>query len=317
MRAIENLEIIAANRDDLLTTEYRQLVTRFEPVLGVSWVKMNPSSIPCFNQELLHELRAYHQSLENSMGKVELEGKSYRIQYSILASETPGVFNLGGELGLFRQLIRQGDRKSLLHYAVMCIDAMASRINHCNLPLTTISLIQGDALGGGFEAALTSDILIAERNSKMGFPEILFNLFPGMGAYSFAARKIGPAQAEKMILSGTIYSAEELHALGVVDVLVDEGEGESAVYDYIRRQTRYANGYRAVQRARQRFNPVTYQELMDITTIWVDAALQLGEKDLKVMDRFVRSQQKLFCADEQILPAMLARHVPEVTALRV
>ncbi|MES1982559.1 MAG: crotonase/enoyl-CoA hydratase family protein [Pseudomonadota bacterium] len=316
MRSIEGIEIISGIRGDILDAEYQQLSTRFDPELGISWVTMNPSSIPCFNKDLLQELREYHQSIEATGGRMELEGKSYPIHYSILASETPGVFNLGGELALFRQLIRQGDRDSLLHYAVMCIDAMASRINHCNLPITTISLIQGDALGGGFEAALTSDILIAERNSKMGFPEILFNLFPGMGAYSFAARKIGQAQAEKMILSGTIYGAEELHAMGVVDVLVEEGEGESAVYDYIRRQARYANGYRAVQRARQRFNPVTYQELMDITTIWVDAALQLREKDLKVMDRFVRSQQRLFGAGDHVLHGIRNRHVSEA-AFRV
>jgi len=139
---------------------------------------------------------------------------------------------------------------------------------------------------------LNSDIIIAERVSKMGFPEILFNLFPGMGAYSFLARKIGTVQAEMMILSGKLYSAEELYEIGLVDVMVEDGEGEEAVYDYVAKQTRRSNGYIAVQKARQRFNPVTYQELMDISGIWVDTALQLSEKDLKVMDRFVRSQQK-------------------------
>ena len=53
-----------------------------------------------------------------------------------------------------------------------------------NLPFTTISLVQGDALGGGFEAALCGDIIIAEKQARFGFPEVLFNLFPGMGAYN-------------------------------------------------------------------------------------------------------------------------------------
>ena len=229
-----------------------------------------------------------------------MAGKLHPIRYSVVASHTPGVFNLGGQLALFSQLIRDGDRQSLMHYATKCIDVMMPRINNFNLPLSTISLIQGDALGGGLESALTSDVIIAERSSKMGFPEILFNLFPGMGAYSLVARKIGVAQAEKMILSGHIYSAEELHALGLVDVLAEDGEGEDAVHDYIRRQARYSNGYLAVQRARQRFNPVTYHELMDITTIWADAALLLAEKDLKVMNRLIRSQQKLFGRNNQI-----------------
>ena len=51
--------------------------------------------------------------------------------------------------------------------------------------------MQGECLGGGFEAALSSDVIVAEKSARFGFPEILFNLFPGMGAYSFLERKIG------------------------------------------------------------------------------------------------------------------------------
>jgi DSF synthase len=287
------------NANNPTKIQYTQLVTQFEPEDGVSWVFMNPEGVPCFDQNLLSELRQYHESVEDCGGKIWMNGEFYPIRYMVLASKAPGVFNLGGQLALFSQLIRNADREALMKYAKMCIDAMASRIKHCNLPVVTISLIQGDALGGGFEAALTSDIIIAERSAKMGFPEILFNLFPGMGAYSFLARKLGTAQAEKMILSGKLYSAEELCELGLVDVLVEDGQGEQAVYDYIEKQARRSNGFIAVQNARKRFNPVTYQELMDITDIWVDTALKLGEKDLRVMDRFVRSQQKLFDKSEQ------------------
>ncbi len=279
---------------------YSQLSTRFDHEYGILWGMMDPKGVPCYNLELLSELQKYHKSVEDCGGKIWLGSELRSIRYLILGSNTPGVFNLGGQLALFKQLIRNADRNALMHYATMCIDAMASRIRHCDLPLITISLVQGDALGGGFEAALTSDIIIAERRSRMGFPEILFNLFPGMGAYSFLARKIGSVEAEKMILSGKLYSAEELHELGLVDVLAEDGYGEMAVYEYIRKQTRHANGYMALQKAKQRFSPVTYQELMDITTVWVDAALNLDEKDIKVMERLARSQQKLFEKEPEI-----------------
>jgi DSF synthase len=91
-----------------------------------------------------------------------------------------------------------------------------------------------------------------------------------------------------------MYRAEELYEAGLVDILAEDGKGMEAVNDYIKKQERRSNGFLAVQKARHRFNPVTHQELMDITTVWVDAALKLNEKDLKVMDRFVRSQEKLF-----------------------
>ena len=51
-----------------------------------------------------------------------------------------------------------------------------------NLPMVTIALVQGDALGGGFECALAHDLIIAERSAKLGLPEVLVNLFPGIGA---------------------------------------------------------------------------------------------------------------------------------------
>ena len=79
-------------------------------------------------------------------------------------------------------------------------------------------------MGGGFECALSGNVLIAERGAKMGFPEILFNLFPGMGAMTLLGRKIGYSKAEKVILSGKLYTAEEMYELGVVDVLVEPGE---------------------------------------------------------------------------------------------
>jgi DSF synthase len=277
-----------------LDESFTQLTTRFDPEFGMLWTYSDPEGVPCFNMTFLDELIRHHDQIKNSEGLLTMNGEEHKIRYSIGASLVPGVFNLGGEISLFRQLIRARDRAGLLNYATKCVDGLIRRIHHFDLPITTISLVQGDALGGGFEAVLTSDIIIAEKSSTLGFPEILFNLFPGMGAYSLLGRKVGSAKAEKIILSGKMYKAEELLEMGVVDVLAEDGDGENALYDYVRKQERRANGYQAVQRARHRFNPVTYAELLDITTIWVDAAMNLTEKDLKVMDRLVRSQEKQF-----------------------
>ena len=161
---------------------------------------------------------------------------------------------------------------------------------HYDLDLTTISLIQGDALGGGFEAALSSNIIVAERGVKMGLPEVLFNLFPGMGAYSLLSRKIGFAAAEKMIISGQLYSAEQLYDMGVVDILAEQGEGEVAVYRYIKSLRRSMNSYRSVQQVKDICNQVTYEELLKIGNVWADAAINLTEKDLRMMKRLVSRQ---------------------------
>ena len=214
------------------------------------------------------------------------------IKYIVWDSRMPGVWNLGGDLELFASLIRRQDRDSLMRYARAVIEEGYSNATNLNLPLITVSLVRGDALGGGFEAALSSNVIIAERSAKFGLPEILFNLFPGMGAYSYLVRRISPAQAERMITSGRLYTADELYELGVVDVLADDGLGTEALYDYIGRSGRRHAAHRAIFRARDRVNPLSIDELTDIAVSWVDTALGLNEGDLRKMGRLVVAQDR-------------------------
>jgi len=288
-----NVEFLSAMSNPI-KFRYENLVNRFDIEGGILWTGMNPQGVPCCTPALLDDLYNHHKSIENCGGKLQVGDDLHTIHYSVVASVIPGVFNLGGNLELFSHLIKSKHRQALVDYSIRCLDVMHLRMNHFKSTLITVSLVQGDALGGGLEAALTSDIIIAERSAKMGFPEMLFNLIPGHGAFSLVARKIGVTNAEKMIMSGKLFSAEELLEMGLVDVLAEDGLGEEAVYDYVDKQSRRSNGYMALKKARQRFNPVTYQEMVDIMHVWVEAALRLSDRDLKVMDRFVRSQQKLF-----------------------
>ena len=218
----------------------------------------------------------------------ETNGEKY--DFLVLGSDLEGVFNLGGDLDLFSKYIRNQDRDGLLQYAIHSIDLVYQNLTHLGEDLTTISLIQGDALGGGFESAVSANVVIAERGSKIGLPEVLFNLFPGMGAFSLLSRKIGFAAAEKMIMSGELYTAEQLHDMGVVDILAEKGEGEVAVYRYIKSLKRSMNSYRSMQKVKGICNQVSYEELVDIATVWADAALKLTEKNLRMMQHLVRRQ---------------------------
>jgi len=278
--------------EGMFKRDYKQIEVKFEPEYSVAWTYLNPTGVPCFNPGILEEIREHDEAIESSGGRLLHHGDLRQIRYYVVASKTENVFNFGGDLALFTQLVRAQDRDALAQYAKLCVRNMYSRIVSYNSPLTTISLVQGEALGGGFETVLSSNVIIAERCARMGMPEILFNLFPGMGAYSLLGRRLGMKKAEEMIFSGRIYTAAELHEMGVVDVLVDDGLGEAAVYDYIRSNERRRNGMQAVFSCRQHFQPVTYEEMLNITTVWVNAALRLEERDLKLMARLVSSQSK-------------------------
>jgi len=263
-----------------------QLKTYYDNKNKIGWFLMKGSPRPSFTVKLLSEISDYFKTVKQEMA--ETNGEKY--DFLVLGSDIDGVFNLGGDLDLFRQYINNQDRDGLIRYAKHSIDLVYQNMTHLGENLTTISLIQGDALGGGFESAISANVVVAERGAKAGLPEVLFNLFPGMGAFSLLSRKIGFAEAEKMILSGGLYSAERLYDMGVVDVLAEKGEGEIAVYRYIKSNQRSMNSYRSMQQVKDICNQVSYQELIDIGTVWADAALKLSTKDLRMMERLVRRQ---------------------------
>jgi DSF synthase len=260
----------------------------------VLWGYFNPRGAPSFTPRLLSDIRKHDRLLENNGGKLFHENQLKRVDYYVAASRLPGVYNLGGDLAHFMRCIEAQDREQLMQYATLCIDNIYPRTQNYFAPeMVTISLVQGDALGGGFETALASNVVIMEEHAKMGFPEILFNMFPGMGAYSVLARRVGSKIAEDMILSGNMYSAEQLHKMGLVDMVVPQGHGELAVYDYIQKVHKRRKGVMATYQARNAVFPITREELMKVVSIWVDVAMRLEEKDLRVMARIVRSQQRL------------------------
>jgi len=278
---------------------FQQLEVEWECDEGTVWCYMMPQPRPCFTPQLLDEIKQLPALLQD--GEFGPMGATGKPQFLVYGSRLPGIFNLGGDLSLFRELIDARDRNGLEAYARACIDVSYQVSRGFGLPLTTISLIQGTALGGGMEGALAANIIVAERGVQMGLPEVLFNLFPGMGAYSFLSRRLGPSEAERVILSGKTWRSEELHELGVIDLLAAPGEGMETVRSYINeRQNRSPNTMLAMQQVRKVVNPVTYEELEEIALIWVDAALRLTKRDLKIMDRLVRSQNRAYGREEEL-----------------
>lgn len=287
---------MSINTHTSFDNNFEQLSIRFDKSHDCLWSFMDQRNIvPCFNYNLMDEIHRHQLQIEKSNGIIEWQGQTSNIKYVVAASLTPNCFNLGGQLALAYQLIKDGNRLALSHYAMKCIDVLSHRIFKFNNPnITTISLLQGKTLGGGLEAALTSDIVIAEKDTMLGFPEILFNLFPGMGGYSLLSRKVGERLADEFMLKGKIYTAEEAYNLGLVDVLAENGEGENEVYRWIERNKRSMTGQLAYRKVKNQVNPITYEELVNIVNIWVDTAFQLSDHDLSIMQRLVERQEMTY-----------------------
>jgi DSF synthase len=255
------------------------------------WYRFRETAPPHFAPEVLAEVQRMQRWMRRLAAERHRAGRP-ALKFAVQGSRIPGIYNLGGDLALFSELIRSGDRRGLQRYAYDCVQVCHGVHVGFGLPLITIGLVQGDALGGGFESVLACSVIIAERRAMFGLPEVLFNLFPGMGAYSFLSRRLDATRAEKLILGGKVYTAIEMHEMGIVDVLAEDGGGEDAVRDYLDRTVRRHNAHEAVMQARRRANAVTIEEMHDITDIWVEAALRLTDTDMRRMAKLVVAQAR-------------------------
>ncbi|SCW87963.1 DSF synthase [Sphingobium faniae] len=265
-----------------------QIDVRWEAERGTLWAFMTPHERPNSNQSLIRDTMTWLSESRRLFGVNPGD-----LKFMVLGSRFPGVFNLGGDLEMFAECIQKRDRDALLKYGISCVE-IVDRIWHSNdMSIINIGLAQGDALGGGLEALMCFDVVIAERQARFGLPEVLFGLFPGMGAYSILSRRVGPVLARRMIMEGHVYSAEEMYDMGIVSQVVEAGEGEEATRQWIADHSAHHAGYVGIARAGRRVNPMTLEELTDIVTTWTDTALMLSDRDLRMMRRLSAAQTRL------------------------
>lgn len=103
------------------------------------------------------------------------------------------------------------------------------------IPKPTIAAITGFALGGGMELALACDLRICGDNARLGQPEILLGIIPGMGGTQRLPRLIGPARAKELIFTGRHVTADEALAIGLVNQVVAPDDVHDAALTLARR----------------------------------------------------------------------------------
>ena len=272
-----------------LLKEREEISVRYDVETASIWCYFNPRVRPCYSYEMLTEIHTLQLEIIDYFKLYNMQ-PPIPINFFVLASQTSGIYNYGGDLNLFEEMIQKQDRETLFKYGQLGTEIVYLNSVDFHLPLTTVAVVEGTALGGGFEAVLSCNVSIAEEQTKMGLPEIRFNLFPGMGAYSLLARSLGVRRAEEMILSGKVYSAGELCEMGLLTVLTKEGQARQKAVQFMKKQNKLRNGHQAVSAARNRFRQMEREEFMKINEIWVDAALKLEKKDLKVMHKLIEAQ---------------------------
>ena len=260
-----------------------QLTAWYEKGRNIMWMMLHGYPRPCFNPELLQDIKKLAAAARKS---------GLPFDFWVTGSTVPNIYNVGGDLSYFAEHIRAGHKAELQQYAHECVDAVYAAMVGFDVGAISIAMVEGSALGGGFEAALAHEFVIAQKDVKMGFPEIAFNLYPGMGAYSLVTRKANRAIAEELISTGEAHTSEWYKEKGLVDRLFEQGNAYKATRGFIDEMRPKLNGIRAMLRTRRRVLPVGKDELIAITEDWADSAFNLEEKDLAYMERLVTLQNR-------------------------
>ena len=265
----------------LMTRPYKYLRLEWSAELAALRVRTYVKPIQCYSLAGLTEMQRVLDDIAENPGLV---------RHLVLTSDVTGVFNFGGDLSLFVLLIRARDIDSLKLYGRRCVDLIWWLENASARGVHTTVLVQGDTLGGGLESVMPFHKVIFERSAQAGFPEVLFNLFPGMGAWNFVIRKAGFAVANEMILSGRLYTADQLFRRNLVDLVVEDGEGEAAIEAVVQSVNPRLRGTLAALEGRRMSSPITYEALMLIVDKWTETAMALTDRDLRLMERLARAQ---------------------------
>ena len=269
-------------RPEFLDSSFRTLRLEYDSARSTLWTNFSVDAPSFVSANLLEELLTVCKG-----------ARSFRRPFSfrVLASDRPSLFCLGGDLALFRYLIKTRDREGLLAYGSSAVDAVYESVSGSgHKDLTSIALVQGEAQGGGFEAALASHILVAEKGVRFGFPEPLFGLFPGMGGYALIRARTDESIAKRLIGSTERYSAELLFELGVVDKLAEKGQGRALVNEIIDETEQLE-----FEDCRNRFEGLSYDLLLESVGEWVDQALSLSNRNLRAMGYLLQAQRKSKC----------------------
>lgn len=274
----------------LQALDLRELELEYDPATRAVWGFQAHRERPSYTPQMLKDIQAVQRVLRNfyreSPGDAALAAR-----FTVLASRTPGVFSMGGDLQFFVSCVEAGDEEALRAYAMASIDICYRNYHACEAGMVTTALVSGDALGGGFEAAMACDVIIAEERARFALPEVSYGLFPGMGAYTFLSRRLGQARAERAILDSPVLSAQELHALELVNAIAPDGEGVAAMDRHLAWMSERFEAVFSVFEARRIAHPVSRAEMEEIGERWVKLALRLPEPRLRKMAKLAQAQR--------------------------
>ncbi|WP_129668972.1 enoyl-CoA hydratase/isomerase family protein [Phytoactinopolyspora endophytica] len=190
--------------------------------------RMDPSGvveIVLNRADALNAISTEHARAITAVGRGLAEDKTMRAV--ILTSSSERAFCVGADLKE-RQAFTDDD---LRRQRLLTRETYRSILD---LPVPTIAAVHGYALGGGFELALSCDLIVVDDTAVLGLPEVSVGLVPGGGGTQLLARRIGWGRAADLTFTARRIDGEEAYRMGIADRLVMSGEARERALELAR-----------------------------------------------------------------------------------
>jgi enoyl-CoA hydratase / 3-hydroxyacyl-CoA dehydrogenase len=151
------------------------------------------------------------------------------------------AFVAGADIKFFVDCINEGNLPKNYEFTSSAQNLL-NRIDDCKK--LVIAKMNGLALGGGLELALSADAIVAFPKAVMGFPETSIGIYPGLGGTQRSSRAIGKALAKYLIFTGEIITGTDAHSIGLVDYVFEPEEADQKIDDMIAEGTLQENKHR-------------------------------------------------------------------------
>ena len=264
-----------------------QLQLMFEEQHSLLWLVMHPDPKPVFTLPLVDSVMRVQNALKEMIEAGE------EMPVGVLAFRTAGpVFSLGGDLDFYLDCLARRDRDGLLLYAETACAVIENNTNGLGGRIATVAAVHARSLGGGIDQARACHVMVAEESATFCYPEINYNHFP-IAAAPILARRIGPIEAERILLSGKNFTAEEFFDKGAVEAVVGDGASAMWVRDFCKRTAASRRSRLAIAEAFNRMGPDLSAELAVAGTAWVDHMLALDEAEVTKLRRIVQAQDRM------------------------
>ena len=193
-----------------------------------------------------------------------------QISVVIISSALQRAFCVGADLKE-RRSATNDDLRRQRHVFQEAFDALRA------LPVPMIAAVEGFAVGGGFELALSCDLIVASATATFGLPEVGLGLIPGEGGTQLLPRRIGLNKAADLLLTGRRVGAEEAQRMGFVDRLVPAGMARSSARELAQEiATKSPISLRAAKRALKQGVDVDLATGLEIENqAWEEAAFSV------------------------------------------